>query len=261
MSSLRALVRLLHALAHALRGWWIIRTRFDQLDDAQRAAHVERWARRALQILGIRVVVQGPLPGPGPVLLVANHISWLDIVALHGARHVRFVSKDGVKNWPLIGVLATGAGTLYIERERRRDAVRVAHHMTEALRNGDRIAVFPEGTTSDGRVLLPFHANLLQAAISSGAPVQPVALRFVDAATGQTSLAPRYVGDDTLLDSLWRTLRAPPLLVIVHFGQPQDSHGRDRREWAQALHAEVLALRDGACADSADAAAVGASCF
>ena len=248
MRFFRALGKLLHAIAHALRGWWIIRTQFEMLDDAHRAVHVERWARRMLEVLGIELVVQGTPPeGPagGPVLLISNHISWLDIVTLHAARHVRFVSKAAVKHWPLIGTLSTGSGTLYIEREKRRDALRVVHHMTEALRNGDRIAVFPEGTTSDGRVLLPFHANLLQAAISANVSVQPAALRFVDKATGQPSYAPRYIDDDTLLSSLWRTLSAPPLQAIVRFGAPQDPHGRDRRHWAQSLHADVLALREG----------------
>jgi len=156
---------------------------------------------------------------------------------------VRFVSKSDVKGWPLIGTLSTGSGTLYIERERRRDALRVVHHMTDALRGGDLIGVFPEGTTSDGRGLLPFHANLLQASISSGAPVLPAALRFADAATGETSQAPRYIDDDNLVVSLWNTLRAPPLLAIVRFGEPQDPHGRDRRAWAQSLHEDVQQLR------------------
>jgi 1-acyl-sn-glycerol-3-phosphate acyltransferase len=230
---------------HALRGWWIIRTRFASLTATQRAAEVERWAGRMLQVLGIELAVHGAPHDGGPVLLVCNHISWLDIVTLHAARHVRFVSKAAVHHWPLIGVLATGAGTLYIEREKRRDALRVVHRMTEALRQGDRIAVFPEGTTSDGRVLLPFHANLLQAAISAHAPVQPAALRFVDAATGQPSQAPRYIDDDSLVGSLWRTLRAPPLRAEVNFGAPQDLHGRERRQWALSLHADVMALRDG----------------
>lgn len=243
MQSLSASWRLLRAMLHALSGWWIIRFRFPHLSPAERERHVQRWAERMLNLMGIRLTVQGTPPARGPVLVVCNHLSWLDILTIHAARHVRFVSKSGVKNWPVIGTLSTGAGTLYIERERRRDAVRVVHHMTEALRDGDVIAVFPEGTTSDGRGLLPFHANLLQAAISSGAPVQPAALRFADAASGQTSDAPRYIDDDNLLSSLWSTLKAPPLLAIVRFDEPQSSAGRDRRAWAKTLHADVQALR------------------
>lgn len=204
---------------------------------------MQQWAERMLTLMGIRLVVQGTPPTHGPVLMVSNHLSWLDILAIHAARHVRFVSKANVQYWPLIGTLSNGAGSLYIERERRRDALRVVHHMTEALKNGDLIAVFPEGTTSDGSSVLPFHANLLQAAISSGAPVQPIALRFADATTGETSQAPRYIDDDNLASSLWQVLKAPPLLAIVRFGEPQPAWGRDRRAWALSLHADVQALR------------------
>ena len=98
-------------------------------------------------------------------------------------------------------------------------------------------------STSDGRALLPFHANLLQAAISSGAPVLPAALRFAESATGETSFAPSYIGDERLLDSVWRTLRAPPLTAFVRFGEPQSPQGRDRRMWAQTLHADIDTLR------------------
>ena len=243
MHSLSACLKLLRAIAHVLRGWWTIRTRFPQLSHDERARRVQQWAERMLNLMGIRLAVHGMPPAQGPVLVVCNHLSWLDILTIHAAQHVRFVSKANVRHWPVIGTLSNGAGSLYIERERRRDAMRVVHHMTEALRNGDVIAVFPEGTTSDGHGLLPFHANLLQAAISSGAPVQPAALRFADAASGETSQAPRYIDDDNLLTSVWVTLKAPPLLAIVRFGEPQSSYSRDRRGWAKSLHADVQALR------------------
>jgi 1-acyl-sn-glycerol-3-phosphate acyltransferase len=187
--------------------------------------------------------LRGAPPAHGPMLLVANHISWLDILVLHAARHCRFVSKADVEHWPLIGTLATGAGTLYIERESRRHVMRVVHHMAEALRAGEVLAVFPEGTTGDGGALLPFHGNLVQAAISADAPVQPVALGFFDRATGQPSTAASYVGDETLVGSLWRTLTAPPLVAVVAFGPAQHSQGRGRREWAAQLREAVSALR------------------
>jgi 1-acyl-sn-glycerol-3-phosphate acyltransferase len=177
------------------------------------------------------------------VLLVANHISWLDILVMHAARHCRFIAKSEVHHWPLIGRLATGAGTLYIEREKRRDAMRVVHHMAERLRAGEVLAVFPEGTTTDGTRLLPFHGNLVQAAISAQAPVLPMALRYEDARTGAISLAPAYVDDDTLVGSVWRLLRAPPVRARVSFGDLQQPRGRDRRAWAHDLHAAVAKLR------------------
>jgi 1-acyl-sn-glycerol-3-phosphate acyltransferase len=243
VTSLRALWRLGRALLLALRGWFDIVVLFPRWPRQRREAHVQAWARSMLGVLGIPLQVEGSPPLQGPVLLVVNHISWLDILVVHAARHCRFVSKADVKHWPLIGTLATGGGTLYIEREKRRDAMRVVHHMAQSLQDGDIVAVFPEGTTGDGRVLLPFHGNLVQAAISAHAPVQPVGLRFVDQASGADSQSPLYLDDDTLLGSLWRTLVGPPFVARVRFGQPQLADGRNRREWAGDLRAAVDALR------------------
>ena len=235
--------KLLRALLHALGGLCTIVFVFPRLSEAQQHARVQAWAQRMLQVLGIGLAVRGrPVEG-GPALIVSNHISWLDILVLHAGRHCRFVSKADVRHWPLIGRLATGAGTLYIERESRRDALRVVHHMTDSLCAGDVLAVFPEGTTSDGRSLLPSHANLMQAAISAGAPVQPVALRFIDEATGETTLAPCYIDDDTLVGSLWRTLTGPRITAVVAYGELQRDDGRGRREWAEALREAVQDLR------------------
>ena len=115
--------------------------------------------------------------------------------------------------------------------------------MAESLRAGDVLAVFPEGTTSDGLTLLPFHANLLQAAIAADVPVQPVALQFIDQRTGQVSQAPCYINDDTLFGSVWRTLCAPGIAVVITFGEPQTAQGRDRRAWAADVRATIASLR------------------
>lgn len=236
--------RLSRATLHAIRGWFIITFLFPRWDQPRRDARVQLWAREMLTLLGIPLRVHGKAPMRGPMLLVANHISWLDILVMHAARHCRFVAKSDVRHWPLIGPLATGGGTLYIERAKRRDAMRVVHHMAESLKAGDIVAVFPEGTTGDGTTVLPFHANLIQAAISSGAPVQPVALAFLDRATGGASKGPLYIDDDTLLGSIWRTVAGPPFVAHVHFGPPQMANGRDRRQWAADLQEAVEQLRE-----------------
>jgi 1-acyl-sn-glycerol-3-phosphate acyltransferase len=235
----RALWRALRAIAHVLRGLWIIRTEFGRLTPAQTQLLVRAWTRRMLLILGVDLVVHGTPPEHGPVLQVANHISWLDILVMNAARPSRFVSKSDAKHWPLLGALITGAGTLYIERGSRRDAMRMVHHMAERLELGDVLSVFPEGTTSDGRALLPFHANLLQAAIAARAPVLPVALRFVHERSGEPQEAPVFVGDTTLVGSIWATLSASGVRAVVTYGQPQLAQGRDRRAWAHDLRAEV----------------------
>jgi 1-acyl-sn-glycerol-3-phosphate acyltransferase len=193
--------RLLRVVSHLLTGALTVGVVFPRLTQAKRDVRVQAWALEMLARLAIKLIVDGQPPLTGPVLLAANHISWLDIVVMHAARHCRFVSKDDVQRWPIVGTLASAAGTLYVARESRRDAMRVVHHMAECLAQGDVLAVFPEGTTGDGTQLLPFHANLLQAAIVADAPVQPVALHFSDAATGAVSFAPCYIGEDTLMHS------------------------------------------------------------
>jgi 1-acyl-sn-glycerol-3-phosphate acyltransferase len=247
--SLQASWRLLRVILHILAGAWRIRWRFPRLSQPQRDAEVQAWARTMLARLAIDLVVEGDPPADGPMLLVPNHISWLDIVVLHAARHCRFVSKAAVQHWPVVGTLANGAGTLYIERESRRDAMRVMHHMAERLTAGDILAVFPEGTTGDGITVQAFHANMLQSAISAHAQVQPVGLQFRDAATGAVSFAPCYIGDDTLLQSLWRTLKSQGVQAVVRYGAPQAAAGRDRRAWAADLHEAVVALRAPLSAD------------
>lgn len=243
VSRWRAAWRLLRALQHILAGLLTILVRFPRLSQAQREIRVQVWSRELLARLGIHLQVTGTPAPMGPVLLVANHISWLDITALHAARYCRFVSKADVKAWPLIGALAAGVGTLFIERESRRDAMRVVRHMADSLRAGDVLAVFPEGTTSDGVQLLPFHANLLQSAIAANAPVQPVALQFIDRRSGERSLAPCYVGDDTLLASVWRTVCTRGITVQIAFGEVQSAQGRDRRAWADDLRRVIEQLR------------------
>ena len=245
MSQLRALGKLCLFIPHLVWGIFSIYVIFPKLNQAQKNRRIEAWAGALLAKLAIQLVVKGVPPATGPMLLVSNHISWLDILVMHASKHCRFVSKADVKHWPVLGALATGAGTMYIERESRRDAMRVVHHMCEALQNGDILAVFPEGTTGNGIEMLPFHANLLQAPIAADAPIQPVALSFQDATTGQISQAMSYVGDETLVDSLWRTLKTPAITAIVTYGQPQYHQGRDRRVWAADLRGEIERLRHG----------------
>ena len=244
-SKLRGAWRLVRLLVHLLGGWLTIRWRFPGWSQARRDQAVQDWSQAMLAILGLQLRIEGQLLQQGPLMLVCNHISWLDIAVLHAAVHCRFISKDDIRNWPVLGTLASGGGTLYISRASRRDASRVVHQMAQALRQGDVLAFFPEGTTGDGSTVLPFHANLLQAAIVADAPVQALGLLFEDAASGAPSFAPCYVGDETLLDSAWRTVCAPPLRAVLRCAPGQSAQGRQRREFASALRDTVIGLRFG----------------
>jgi 1-acyl-sn-glycerol-3-phosphate acyltransferase len=221
----------------------IVLLRFPGLDAAQRRARIQWWATKMLRTMGIALQVHGtPLePQRGGTLLVANHVSWLDIMAVHAVcPQARFVSKADVKHWPVLSRLVDAAGTLYLERERKRDALRVVHVMAQALVAGETVAVFPEGTTSDGHALLPFHANLLQAAISTATPVQAVALRFSDARE-PVSRAVEFVGATTLVQSLWRVACGEGVVAHVHLLPPQRSDGAERRALSDNLRAQIAA--------------------
>ena len=236
----RAAWRLLRMLLHLLHGMAVMALRFPTLDAAGRHQRIQWWSAKLVRVAGLQLSVSGT-PRPGATLLLANHISWLDIAAIHAvAPQARFVSKAEVLAWPLLGWLIKGAGTLFIERERKRDALRVLHQVAEALKAGDTVAVFPEGTTGDGATLLPFHANLMQAAISTGTPVQGAALRYSDPAH-RFSPAAQFLGETTLLQSVWRMLSAQGLHVHVELLQPQGARHADRRALAEYLRSQIHA--------------------
>lgn len=240
---LRAAWRLLRCLLHGLHGAAIVVTRFRPLPPAEQHRLVQWWAAKLLRLIGIELRVRGR-PQAGASLLVLNHVSWLDIMVVHAALpQARFVSKADVKAWPLAGRLADAAGTLYLERERKRDALRVVHLMADALRAGGSVAIFPEGTTSTGHGLLPFHANLLQAAIATATPVQPAALRFADSMHA-VSPALEFVGDTTLAQSVWRSACGDGVVAHLHLLPPQASAHAQRRELAGRLRTDIASALD-----------------
>jgi len=234
MRALVGLWRALRMLAHIAHGVFIVQMRWSGFDTPTKQRHVGWWSGKLLRVLGVRLESPGP-QAPAPRLITANHISWLDIAAMHAVMpEARFVSKADIATWPLVGSLATAVGTLYIERASKRDALRVVHKTAEALAAGETVAVFPEGTTGPGYPLLPLHGNLLQAAISTHTPLQPVVLRWHQ--PGQPySEAAQYIGQMTLMESLWRILTAKDLAVEVRSLPAMPTEGLDRRHLAEAL--------------------------
>jgi 1-acyl-sn-glycerol-3-phosphate acyltransferase len=238
-----ALWRLLRVVLHVLHALAIMALRFGRYDTATKQQMVGWWSAKLLRLAGIGLQVQGT-PRAGGTLVVANHVSWLDIAAIHAAcPQARFVSKADVKHWPLLGWMVTQAGTLFIERERKRDAMRMVHDMAAALQRGETVAVFPEGTTGAGETLLPFHANLLQAAIAVQAPIQPVVLHFSEPGH-RYAVSAQYIGDTSLAQSIWRVITARGLTVQVQFLSPQASAHADRRTLAASLQGQIQQALD-----------------
>lgn len=223
---------------HLLGGVLIALLWFPVCSQRQKDCRVRRWAQGLLHILNLRLRIHGQAPVAGGHLLLANHVSWLDIYALFACVPQRFVAKAEVARWPVIGFLCRSVGTIFIERTQKRDALRVNQLMGQALSAGGNITIFPEGTTSDGRSLKPFRSPLLQAALDTDAILQPVLLRYCDA-YGQPSQAAVYIDDLSLGQSIARIIAARSLVVDIHFLPSRKAAGVDRRQLARALENEL----------------------
>ncbi|UPT72773.1 MAG: 1-acyl-sn-glycerol-3-phosphate acyltransferase [Elusimicrobiota bacterium] len=196
------------------------------------------WNRRACRVLGLRVRRSGALP-LGPALIVSNHVSWLEVIALGSVLPASFVAKSDVASWPGIGAIAEGAGTLFLKRGSGRAAARAAADAAARLGSGRSVALFPEGTSTSGEAVLPFHAALFEAAARVGCPVQPVSV-FYPRGWGCDPVAP-FIGDDDFASHLLRVLGEPEIIVQLGFRAPLEAHGREREELRDDARAAVVA--------------------
>lgn len=224
---------------HLVRGLWTIWFAFPALDAPARRVHVRRWSRRLLHLMSIDIRMTGALMHPN-VMVVANHVSWLDIFALHAVGPVRFIAKSEIARWPVLGRLVAGVGTLFIERARRQDTHRVNQEVAQALAAGDIVAVFPEGTVTDGSSVLPFKGSLLQPVVDAAGHVQPVAIRY-RTPRGDVSTVPAYDGDVTFMGSLWRICGERALVVELSALSPLPARERHRRELAREAEGAIRA--------------------
>ena len=212
---------------------------------------VRRVCRVLMRVLGVRMTVRGAVPvaqraecgvnGEGPGYMVcANHVSFIDIFILDAVLPCRFVAKKEIASWPVFGFIARGTGTLFIDRSRKRAVLEIADAMAGAINEGTNVLFFPEGTTGNGLELLPFHPNLFEAAVRSGAQILPVTLRYT--LDGKPSGLVSYAGDVALFTVLKRILFTPGLGVEVTVLDPVSVDGKTR----QALCLEASALMSGA---------------
>ncbi len=224
---------------HVLEGVATTVLVFPLTSSTTRRSLIKRWSARLLRILAVESRVEGVLvTQAGNVLVVANHISWLDIFVLNATHPVRFVAKSELMQWPVISQMIRGAGTVFIERERRRDTHRVNQQMASVLAGGDVVAIFPEGTTTDGRDMLPFRSSLLQPIVEAKGHVQPVAIRY-HTHDGELSLAPVYVGDTSFASSFWTVCAARRLVVTLSARPPLSAHASHRRDLARAAEISI----------------------
>lgn len=198
------------------------------------------WSRRLLAILAITIRTTGQHIPTGN-MLVANHVSWLDIFALNALRPAAFISKSEVRQWPLIGWLATKNDTVFLQRGSRGHAKIVNAKIDALLNDNVDVALFPEGTTTDGTHLLGFHAALLQPAVETAHPVLPIAISYLDP-MGHITTAPSYAGETTMGECLKAILACQRLTVLLETADVIETRHQSRKEVSQAAHEAIAAL-------------------
>lgn len=234
-------VRGTRVIGHLLGGLFLVAFIFPfcGLERQRRVRHT--WSQRLLTLFGFILNIEGTLPQRAG-LIAANHVSWIDVFAVNALTPVAFVSKDDVVHWPIIGTLARHNETIFLQRGSRGHAHTIGRDMANRLESGNWLAVFPEGTTTDGTHLHPFHAALLQPAIDADVPVTPVALSYEDTA-GNRSPLPAYTGDTSLWESFCAILSARRLVVRLTIGEPiqigAGTGNQGRKQLAHRLHTVI----------------------
>lgn len=232
----RAVLRLARVALHLLRGLVTVACIYPRVDMPRKLALKQRWSARLLEILGISLNYAGKAPHAG--LMVANHISFIDIFAINALVPSSFVSKDDVHAWPVIGWLAKHTDTLFLERGSRAAAQRARENIVGHLRAQTRVVVFPEGTTTLGDHVLPFHSALFQSAIDANVDVTPIAITYVDGTAARTYAA-AFAGDTTLVQCLWSIACAPRITVRVNFLPLLPTAYMERRELSTKAHRAI----------------------
>ncbi len=215
---------------------------FPLCSQRKRLALKASWSAALLDALGVEVEADLTHAVPG-ALLVANHISWIDIYVINSAMPAAFVSKEEVRRWPLIGWLAEKNDTVFLRRGSRGHAKVINSQVAEILDQGKHVAVFPEGTTTDGRSLLHFHAALIQPALAAGRPVLPMAISYWEL-DGRRSLAPRYDGDISIGQCTAAILGRKRLIARLVTTPLRGLNGEDRKQVAAEAR-EAIALAAG----------------
>lgn len=227
--------RLLAVLAHLLRGLVICTLLFPWIGHERRLASVGRWSAQLLRIFRVSVELTPDSACATHGLWVANHVSWIDVFVINAVFPARFVAKSEVRRWPLVGVLSARAGTMFVTRAQRcglRDTVAA---LAAALENGERVVVFPEGTSAAQGAMQPFRANLFEAAVAARVAVQPVAIRYLDP-DGRPHGAVEYIGDTSLVESIMALVSGKPIRAQLATMGPLPSCGSNRRELAKRAH-------------------------
>jgi len=231
--------RFTRLIAHVVLGLLISAFVFPWVGKKRQLRIIRWWSKGMLATMAVKVTVHGRHPPAShPTLLVSNHVSWLDVWVILSVHPVRFVAKSDIAAWPLAGWLVKQAGTIFIERARRSDTARINQRIADVMARPEAVAVFPEGTTTDGTQLRAFHASLFQPALSPGARLAAAAIRY-PLRDGSPNVDASYAGDRSLLQSIRLILAQPVVRAELHFLGYVDPEGKTRRELADESRAII----------------------
>ncbi len=221
-----------------VRRAWVRMTARGALTTRDRAVWLHQSCRRIQRRLGIALDTNHALPARG--LIVSNHLSHLDILLYGALGPVIFVSKKDVQKWPLFGRLAINCGTIFVDRDRRTEALDVSQQIEELLHGDIPVVLFPEGTSSDGSRVLPFRPPLFASAVRASAPVIAAAIGYAGEGVHESDLT--YWGDKVFAPHLFRTLSVKRLVINIQFAA-QGQTFTDRKQAARTMHESVVQLR------------------
>lgn len=233
-------LRFIRVLLHVFAGVLTCALIFPFVGAAKRETLVKRWSLRLLTLCKVTVTSIDQSGGQVPehALIIANHVSWLDIFVINSWQACHFVAKSDIRSWPIAGWLSAQAGTIFLARGKQREVRRIYEGLVHQLKDDKRIAFFPEGTTGAQGGVLPFHANLFEAAIEAEVPVLPFAVRYVNA-QGQLHPAADFIGEMTFAQSMRLILRSEPMIAELIQLPMITTDGAHRREVAQVARESV----------------------
>ena len=227
-------------LVHVVRGALTLLFVFPLIGPEQKREHIQRWSLRLLKIFGIKLIVLNAHILPQhPYLLASNHISWLDIHAINAFKPIRFVAKSEVASWPIFGWMAKQLGTIFIRRDSSRHARQVVGQIASVLLQ-ESVCIFPEGTSTIGKEVLPFKPNLFESAIDANVKVYSLAIRYRSEVTGLLSESTAFVGDMDLLESMSKILKDRKLVVELIFLPSISNQATLQDRKSLALHSQGL---------------------
>ncbi len=239
--SIKRLIQFGWISASAMADYWMrFAFRKHKATPPARALWLQRHSRRTLKMFSVTPKVYGTVPTRG--LLISNHLSYLDVMVISSVTSAVFVAKKEIRTWPIMGICARMGGTLFIDRERKMHVGEMTDEIQNSLDSGTVVVLFPEGTSTDGKDVLPFRSALLQPAARRTQPLSVACLEYI-LKEGDASDEVCYWGDHEFFPHMMNLLGRESFQASVHFS-PFDPGTSDRKELAPKLRAEVLKLKD-----------------